>query len=240
VAAASTDFSAGDTVFVADGPLNVRSEATLNGTKTDSLPTGTSMTITDGPVTADGHTWWQIDTGDVTGWVAGEFLSADNPGGFGVGDNVVVFDGPLNVRESASIDADIITKLDEGDEATITDGPTTADGYDWYEIEVNGDSPGWIAGAFISLANSDSGSTAEFSVGDAVRADVDGLNLRADAGLDAEILSTVDVGSLFRVDDGPVSADGYTWYKVFNYFYGEGWVAGELVSLEPNGFPAEE
>ena len=97
-AATTGDFSVGDTVFVADGPLNVRSEATINGTKKDSLPTGTSMTITDGPVAADGHNWWEIDTGDITGWVAGEFLSADNPGGFGVGDNVVVFDGPLNVR----------------------------------------------------------------------------------------------------------------------------------------------
>ena len=67
---------------------------------------------------------------------------------------------------------------------------------------------------------------------------MDSLNLRADAGLDAEILATVDVGSLFLVDNGPVSADGYTWYKVFNYFYGEGWVAGELVTIEPGGFPA--
>ena len=37
-----------------------------------------------------------------------------------------------------------------------------------------------------------------------------------------------------------VSADGYTWYQVFNYYYGEGWVAGELMTLDPGGFPLEE
>jgi hypothetical protein len=34
-------------------------------------------------------------------------------------------------------------------------------------------------------------------------------------------------------------ADGYTWYRVWNYA-GEGWAAGEYLRLEPNGFPPED
>jgi hypothetical protein len=45
---------------------------------------------------------------------------------------------------------------------------------------------------------------------------------------------------LFKVLEGPVFADGYTWVKVFNYGYGQGWIATDFLAIEPNGFPAEE
>ena len=41
------------------------------------------------------------------------------------------------------------------------------------------------------------------------------------------------------VREGPVVADGYTWYRVWNYA-GAGWAAGEFLRYEPKGFPPEE
>jgi hypothetical protein len=42
----------------------------------------------------------------------------------------------------------------------------------------------------------------------------DGLRLRADPGLNAEPLFLGADSEVFHVVDGPVSADGYTWWKL--------------------------
>ncbi len=38
-----------------------------------------------------------------------------------------------------------------GSEVTILDGPTSADGYDWYQVETD-DGPGWVAGLYLTAA----------------------------------------------------------------------------------------
>lgn len=55
--------------------LNRRSAPGLNSTVHDSLTIGTQMTLLEGPLTADGYTWWRMRTSDGReGWVAGEEL----------------------------------------------------------------------------------------------------------------------------------------------------------------------
>ena len=240
------EFSVGDAVVVADGPLNLREAAGMDADVITQLDTGAAFEITDGPVAADDYTWYEVLTvDDDSGWVAGEFLgtgsdTGDTDGEFAAGDETVVTDGPLNVRDDSSIDGEVLLQLETGDVATILDGPVEADGYFWYQVETEDSTTGWVASDFIGLA--DGGSTGEinFEVGDAVTATVQGMNFRAAAGLDAEVIDLIDEGALFLVQDGPVSADGYTWFQVFNYYYGEGWVAGELMTLDPDGFPSEE
>jgi hypothetical protein len=34
------------------------------------FPEGTQVTITEGPVEADGYTWWRIEADNVSGWSA--------------------------------------------------------------------------------------------------------------------------------------------------------------------------
>jgi uncharacterized protein YgiM (DUF1202 family) len=236
------DFAVGDDVEVADGPLNFREEAGTEADVITQFATGTLLTITDGPTDADDFTWYEVKSPDNdTGWVAGEFLAAASDGAFAEGDVVEVVDGPLNVREDSDISADVIMQLETGETASVKSGPVSADDYDWYEVEIDRDTTGWVAGEFLGLFD-DSGDSgdADFEIGDGVRVAVDGLNFRADPGLDADVIDTLDLDSLMLVEDGPVSADGYTWYQVFNFYYGEGWVAGELVTLEPDGFPTEE
>lgn len=239
-------FAVGDVVIVADGPVNMRDGAGLDADVLFQLDTGAEVEITGGPETADDYTWYEILTADdETGWVAGEFLGTGVVStGFSADDEVVVADGPLNVRDDSSLDGEVLLQLENGEGGTILSGPVSADGYNWYEIQIDSETSGWVAGEFLALADDASGeaigSDGDFAIGDAIRVSVEDLNFRADAGLDAEVLDTLDLDALFLVQDGPVSADGYTWYQVFNYYYGEGWVAGELMTLDPAGFPVEE
>jgi hypothetical protein len=55
--------------------LNVRQTPSTSGTLLGSQPVGSMGTITQGPTTADGYTWWFVDyTSGVDGWSAGEWL----------------------------------------------------------------------------------------------------------------------------------------------------------------------
>lgn len=238
-------FAAGDAVVVADGPLNLREAAGTDADVVAEIDTGAPLEITDGPVSADDYSWYEVTTADdESGWVAGEFLGTGSDGSsdgeFAAGDAVVVNDGPLNVRDDSSIDGDIVSQMETGDAATILDGPVEADGYLWYQVETADGTSGWVAADFIGLADGGGTGDADFAVGDAVTATVQGTNFRADAGLDAAVIDLIDEGALFLIQDGPVVADGYTWFRVFNYYYGEGWVAGELMALDPDGFPIED
>jgi cytoskeletal protein RodZ len=55
--------------------LNRRDAPGLNSNVQDSLAIGTQLTLQEGPVQADGYTWWRVQASDGrVGWVAGEEL----------------------------------------------------------------------------------------------------------------------------------------------------------------------
>jgi len=51
-------------------PNNVRANASLSAERIGQLSPGASFVIVGGPGCGDGLVWWQIETGDVTGWTA--------------------------------------------------------------------------------------------------------------------------------------------------------------------------
>lgn len=61
---------------VSDGPLNVRSTASTEGDPLGQLETGATVTVVSGPTEAEGLVWFEISSGDLTGFVAGQYLSA--------------------------------------------------------------------------------------------------------------------------------------------------------------------
>lgn len=68
-------FAVGDTVQ-ATVLLNVRSGATLNASVVTSVPAGTTGAILAGPISANGHNWWQVNyTGGQSGWSSGSYLN---------------------------------------------------------------------------------------------------------------------------------------------------------------------
>lgn len=159
---------------------------------------------------------------------------------FTIGDTVVVTsDGDgLNLRSNPGIDATVLETLADGTVATITDGPTSADDVDWYEVSIDERRAGWVSGEFLTLAAAiDPG----FAIGDQVEVATDALNLRDAAGLASEILDTMPLGTQATIQDGPVTEHGIPWYQVDASDFGEGWVAaGFLVrrNQTPEGFPA--
>ena len=71
--------------------------------------------------------------------------------GFARGDTVVVDADGLNLRRAPGLAGDIAAILRPGVPATVVAGPTAADGFTWYRLDVNGIS-GWAAGEFLAAA----------------------------------------------------------------------------------------
>ena len=50
--------------------LTIRQEPTINSPRIAQLSDGTELIIVDGYICANGYTWWQIESNDITGWAA--------------------------------------------------------------------------------------------------------------------------------------------------------------------------
>lgn len=156
-AAAPGGLGTGAKARVAADAVNVRSEAKAAGAKVATLPNGTVVSITGGPVTADNFTWYQIDNGSgVKGWAATG--PADSPwlvpeGGAAaatstgphlvnrqikVGDLVEVTtqnDQVLTIRDSAGKNAEAAAKVTPGTRFTVKSGPVQQDGLTWWQLQ---------------------------------------------------------------------------------------------------------
>ncbi len=154
------------------------------------------------------------------------------------GDSAVVFDGRLNLRDDASISANVIEVLEDGTAVTVVDGPVTADGYDWYAVDTEDGSSGWVDGEYLDAGTTSTGTV--LTAGDSAVV-IDGrLNLRDDATVVGGLVTVLEDGTAVTVIDGPVAADGYTWYGVETGDGSTGWVAGEYLALAASGGTAPD
>ncbi len=126
------------------------------------------------------------------------------------GQTVITNSADVNLRSDATVDADVLTTLNDGTWATVVDGPVSADDYTWYQIDVDG-LTGWAAGDFL-VDSSDS--IALLTVGTTVVSITDGLSFRATAGLDGEVLDSLGIGATATVLSGPAVVDDYSWYEL--------------------------
>ena len=70
------ELSIGLVVYTNDDFVRLRGDASTAGEVIEELPTGTELTIVDGPIEADEYVWWQVTTeSGTTGWVVARFLS---------------------------------------------------------------------------------------------------------------------------------------------------------------------
>jgi uncharacterized protein YgiM (DUF1202 family) len=226
-------FFAGDVVTVAEGPLNLRSAAGTSSSSVGSLPIGTQLTIVAGPVTATGYNWYQVtSTTGQSGWVIVDALEIV-PGAnadFAIGDQVVVFDGPVNLRAAAGTSSAVVQSLPQETLLTILSAPTSANGYVWYQAQTADGASGWVAADFIEKVDQPNPSpSGEFAAGDRAVV-VDGpANLRSAAGTGNSVVAVLNTGDTMTVTAGPSASGGYTWYRVTTETGSSGWVAGELL-----------
>ena len=64
----------------------------------------------------------------------------------------------------------------------------------------------------------------------------DGLRMRADPGLNSTIRMVASEAEVFRVEEGPVDADGYTWWHLVGPFdkTRQGWAVANFLSVVQN------
>jgi uncharacterized protein YraI len=128
----------------------------------------------------------------------------------------------LNLRDDASLSADVLTVMPPDANVTVLSGPTNG----FYSVQFDQRITGWAHGDYLDF---DGGSTGAFTTGDEVVVDTDALNLRAGPGLGEDVETVLYQGALLVVLDDPESADGYLWYEVDTYD-GTGWVAGTYLA----------
>ncbi|CAN5659470.1 hypothetical protein BH23CHL5_BH23CHL5_04250 [soil metagenome] len=211
---------------------NLRRLPSVNGALIRSLPTGTSAEVLGGPEDADLNRWYKVSTSLGEGWVAARFLGAGGSGvpvpppssAFAIGDAVVVADGPVNMRGSAATSAAILTQLSTGATGTIVDGPSTGYGYTWFRVNT-GALSGWVASSFLAKATA----SGRFSAGDQISVSSGPLNLRSAAGTTSSIIAQLATAAAGSILAGPVSASGYTWYRL-QTSSGIGWAAQDFLS----------
>lgn len=129
--------------------------------------------------------------------------------------------GILNVREYPSIGFQIVEKLDSGDRVTIINGPQKNDDFVWWQIETEDGVTGWVAeylGGVQTLFPA-------LQVGGKALINTGAINIRAEPTTNGDPLQ--ELAGIFTVNvvDGPVTADGYTWWKIRTESGNvEGWV----------------
>ncbi len=141
--------------------LNFRDTPATGGQLLGQLGTGQLVNILEGPVEADGFTWWKVDDrqGNVgwgadgdgeTEWISPQ-LGDPQPANRApnVGERVSVTmgaGGQLTIRSLPGTDAPLVTRVNSGSEFTILAGPQSAGGYTWYQIRSDdGSIEGWAA-----------------------------------------------------------------------------------------------
>lgn len=120
----------------------------------------------------------------------------------------------LRLRETASTSASIVSTLDKGIAVAVLD--TSVDG--WYKISYNGMS-GFVSADYMVLDRDNVFETYG-------RVNADGVNVRADASTESEVLASVDNGTAVTVNG---FKDG--WYAVTCKYGTEGYIRSDFLDL---------
>lgn len=135
----------------------------------------------------------------------------------------VLVDG-LNVRSKAGTDGNVVGQTQNGSKLYTYAAPVTSGGYTWYKI--NREKEEWIAdqsGKWLNYHSYPEAAASNTVEGTPVKTDgtvgyikvnVDHLNIRSKAGTDGAVVGTAKNGGTYYVYGEPVSAEGYTWYKI--------------------------
>jgi uncharacterized protein YgiM (DUF1202 family) len=234
----SARFGPGDAVVVDTDLVNLREGAGTDQPVIRALGNGIWGRVIDGPAEASNLYWVRIDTDYGTGWVADAFLAPADSGdsgssrSFETGNTVYIDTDGINIRTSPGTSSDVVTVLFTNETATVVDGPETADGYVWYQLESDRGT-GWGVSRYLGMGAADPAGNGQFSTGDVLAVATDGVNLRSTPGMDGSRVRVLYTDELATVIDGPRNVDGYDWLKLQSG-QDAGWAVAYLFRREQN------
>lgn len=212
----------GTTAVVDDGPLNQRNQPNTSGTVLQVLATGTLVDVISGPTSGSGYNWWLVNANGTQGYVVGQYLAE---AGIPIGSSVVVNSNNVNIRSGPGTTYGIIDQLSTGATAQVIGGPTRANGYSWYNIQYEGSLTGWIAGIYLTISTTPSGT---FGINSWIMLDDPPVNVRSGPGTGYSVTgSLVNNNQPVKVTGAPTTANGYTWYPIVTLSSASGYVAGD-------------
>ncbi len=239
--------------------LNMRSGAGTGNGLVATLPAGATGTVTGGPTSASGYTWWQVRTSYGSGWVVTNWIEKTGTAGstpppptgkFKVNDTFRT-SAAVNMRTGAGTNNSIITTLPTNANGTVIGGPKTASGYTWWNVRTSYGN-GWVAEDFMVLTGTSTPteptptptepaptpppSTGKFTTGDGYRV-TEALNMRSGAGTSNGIVTTLPAGATGTVIGGPTNASGYTWWQLRTSGGTTGWAVQDWLAKTSSGTP---
>lgn len=143
-----------------------------------------------------------------------------------VTENVVVKGTNINIRESGSLSAKAITKVNTGDILLrIEDGSTEVDELVWDKVVLPDGTIGYIADKYITK-------TEDVITGEVEAYTSTGANIRNGPGLTGTtIMKTIPTGAKITIiDSGKYSLDGYTWERIKLSDGTQGYIAAEYLN----------
>lgn len=186
------------------------------------------------PAGAAGLTWDPSQTGS-GGYVA---VSYAGTAGWAHGDFLLLFPtaatvtSSLNLRSGPSPSAAILDVMPPGAQVQVLGGPENG----YFSVRY-GQTAGYASAAFLDFAAGPPSPPPPgdgFAIGEVVVTTA-ALNYRTTPALGSAVITVLASGTRGGVLDGPVVADGHTWYALGLPGYGPdgaapGWVAGEFLT----------
>lgn len=239
------DFRVGDTIVLIGG-ISIRAQPNPDSALLIQFPDRREFTIVGGPVCRDGFNYWHIQGHGLTGWAAegridvywmslvrrsGEpLVPCLTPLKLVTGEKFkITFN--VRVRAEPTLESFTRTVVPSGDTVTILEGPTCADGYNWWKVRavvLGVTYDGWMAEAsrartqtYINPPTREPGSICDFplylDIGERVRVIYnDGIpkRLRSAPSTSAPVLYELIQEVPMIIIGGPVCADTYNWWQV--------------------------
>lgn len=245
--AAATNLNIGGQAIVSgtsgDG-VNVRDAVGYNAKVLLRLPEGATVKVIGGPNTAsDGSRWYNVDVNGTLGWIISDYLSLP-PTKSGQVLTVSGTNGDgLRLRDAASLNSSTITVMPDGAQVTAVGADVTDGGGNvWSNVSYDGQT-GFAARGFLATSAvkatvvqvSDPAPTQSSGIqvggnSQVANTDGDGLNLRADVGFGAAVITVAAEGDVVHVIDGPrKDGSGQTWWGV-DYKGTKGWMIGQYLT----------
>ncbi|MFN2745109.1 MULTISPECIES: SH3 domain-containing protein [Bacillus] len=135
--------------------LNVRSDASHQGTIIATLKRNTDVTIID-----EQHGWYEIEFDGQKGWAASHYIVEDHKENTGDGETsaasdakqkaTIVYEG-TNIRSDASTSSPIVERAEKGESY-----PITGEKADWYEITLSNGNTAYVASWVVQTSDGSS------------------------------------------------------------------------------------